>query len=255
MRLNAVVLFVSLFMCSRPMFAQPASIPTPGLIAPEIRLASVDMTTSDSLWQQANQAWSKGEAYKPGSMRIVSEELDRRGQVSSSTITVLALRYAGNDTITEVVSATKDGKDITAQTRADYAKRAASSGSQNDGPMNPDDLIPFTASARPDLRRGPGQTHNGLLVLPYEIVKKKSGSVGRLFFNASGWPVRMTYTLQPLPPLVSLFEGEVHFNQLDTNALVAGSMSFLAEGGILLIRKRFAIRMDFSDYRLVGSAQ
>lgn len=226
----------------------------PAASVPRVQV-SVDTGHAEQLWQQARQAWTRGEAYKPGQMRIVSDEIDRRGQVSSSTVTLLSMRYVGGQTQTEVIMATKDGKDVTAQTRADYARRDSNASAQTDGPFNPDDLIPFTASAFPDLRRGPSQLQGGFLVLPYEITKKKSGSVGRLFLSPAGWPLRMTYTLQPLPPLVSMFEGEVHFSRLENDSLVASQMSFLAEGGLLLVRKRFSIRMEFTDYRYVGIFQ
>ncbi|MBU0935890.1 MAG: hypothetical protein KKI09_12485 [Spirochaetes bacterium] len=216
------------------------------LVSISAAFAEDSASTADSLWQKANQDWRLGQTFQAHRMRIVADELDKRGQIDSTTITDLAMRYVGEQTFTEVLNSSKDGRDTTAKTRADYAKR---DGSQNEGPMDPMDFIPFSATVSEFLRRGPAAWVGGVLSVPYEITKPKSGSEGILFFSAQGSPEYLEYSMKPLPPLVSHFRGEIHFLRLPEGALVISGMRFDAEGGILLIRKRYAIRMEFSDYR------
>ena len=116
-------------------------------------------------------------------------------------------------------------------------------------PMAAADILPFAAQAADALRRAAPVLRTGQLVVPYELVRPKFGAAGELFFNPDGHPQRLVYTLKPLPPFVSRFDGDIEFQILPDGALVVSAVGFSGEGGFLLIRKYFRVRMDFSDYR------
>lgn len=215
--------------------------------------ANPSAVNPDSAWAQAKEAWIRGQAYKPQRMSVRFDELDGRGLVKSSTSTEYALRWNGDSSDATIVRASKDGKDITEKAREDERKRkkpdATSGASDSSSGMEPDDFVPFSDKAGPKLSKGPTRWNGAEFFVPYAILDTTSGSVGELHFGPSGQVLSLSYSLQKKPSMLSEFFGTASFSSMPDGALVIRAYGFSGEGGFLFIRMRFAVLMEFFDYR------
>lgn len=205
-------------------------------------------------WALAREAWARGQAYKAHRMTSRFDELNGKGEVSSSTYTEYALRWNGDRSEATIIRATKDGKDITEKAREEERKRkkpdATSAASGSSGGMDAGDFVPFSEKAAPKLSRGVARWSGADFSVPYRIKDPKSGSIGEVRFGPSGMPLSLSYSLEKMPSMVGEFLGTATFSTLPDGALVISRYGFSGEGGFLFIRMRFNVVMDFSDYRL-----
>ena len=81
--------------------------------------------------------------------------------------------------------------------------------------------------------------------VPYAIKDGKSGSRGTAYFDGQGSPLYIEYRLDPLPSMVSSFSGRASFSLLQDGALVISGMRFEGEAGILFVKTRFSVSMEF----------
>lgn len=211
-------------------------------------LMAQSSSAADALWDRARTAWSAGESYKPARMSILFQELDAKGAVKSSTLNEYSLSYPGGGTVSSLLRSIKDGKDVTEKARAEQRKQEARGGSGGDGRLDAEDIVPFSAKVAPSVVRGEAVMGTVTVTVPYEILDKKAGSVGAVTFGPSGDPLSLRYSLKPLPAMVSEMAGDASFLRLPDGAIVVSSFGFSGEGGILFVRMRFSVRMDFSGF-------
>jgi hypothetical protein len=84
--------------------------------------------------------------------------------------------------------------------------------------------------------------------VPYSIRHPKQGSKGIVHFDATLKPVTIDYNPDPLPPMVSVFDGTMRLAALPDGSLVVSDLVFSGEGGILFLRMRFLVSIAFSGY-------
>ena len=204
--------------------------------------------SASAYWDKAVAAWSRGESWKPARMAVTFEELDGKGSVKSTTRTEYALSYPGGEMKSTVLRSVKDGKDVTEKARADQEKMEARGRSGEDGRMDAEDIIPFSARIAASVTRGEARAGASRLSVPYRVALSKGGSVGTVHFDLSGRPDSLEYTLDPLPAMVSEMRGTAVFGTMADGSVVVSRFGFEGEGGFLFVRMRFSVRMEFSDH-------
>lgn len=205
-------------------------------------------------WLRAAAAWERGQAYRPRAMSMRFTELDRDGRAKSVTLNEYRLSYDGDQPRYELIRSTKDGKDQTEKAKAEDAKRSASGRGGSGGPpsssgsSDPLASMPFSDKIPGPLELGQPRAVGTARSLPYAIKHDKQGSEGAVFFDELLRATRIEYRPKPLPAMVSEFSGVMRLRELPDGALVLSAMEFSGEGGVLFVRMRFSVGIDFSDY-------
>ena len=231
------------------------------------------------LWMQAVSIFELNKDLVPGKVSQKIQELEKDGRVKSETDVDVALALDGAGKIkTEVLKASKDGKDITAeqrkkvdeaakkQAKEDAAKKSAKkdagrgsdehshSFSLEDTPFNPErqDEVRVTETTR-------GETIDGTSCACFEFSypeKRPAGAKGKpatikgkaWIEESSGHPVKLEYVSDPLPKHVKSMSTTLRYGADANDAWVVKEMIFEARGSFLFFGK--AIRGDISlgDY-------
>lgn len=234
------------------------------------------------LWTRAVAVFEANKNLVPGSMLQVMEELDGDGKVKSRSETQLRFSSGGPDSVTtEIVSATEDGKDVTAKereklakqqekTRKEKAKQAKSDEKKNekkDGERSQSvssNDSPFAEAAQKDIRvvdTGRRETERGrrCAVLEFTYPQRDRDDPKAKPFTVKGtaWideetsaPLRVDSTRDPLPRGAKRMSSTFIYAPRPDGSLVLSEMRFEGEGGFLFINKRFRMKATFADHWL-----
>jgi hypothetical protein len=223
-------------------------------VAAQSRIEASLAAPAPEYWLRAVVAWERGQAYRPRAMTMRFTELDRNGQAKSVTLNEYGLSYVGDQPRYELIRSTKDGKDQTEKAKAEEAKRSASARGGPGGPpgssgsSDPLASMPFSDKIPGPLELGQPRAAGSAVSLPYAIKHDKQGSEGVVFFDERLRATRIEYRPKPLPAMVSEFFGVMRLWELPDGALVLSTMEFSGEGGVLFVRIRFSVGIEFSSY-------
>lgn len=226
----------------------------PAAVSAQARIEASLGAPAPEYWLRAAAAWERGQAYRPRAMTMRFTELDRDGRAKSVTLNEYRLSYEGEQPRYELIRSTKDGKDQTEKAKAEEAKRSASARGGPGGPpgssgsSDPLASMPFSDKIPGPLELGQPRAAGSAVSLPYAIKHDKQGSEGVVFFDERLRATRIEYRPKPLPAMVSEFSGVMRLRELPDGALVLSAMEFSGEGGVLFVRMRFSVGIDFSDY-------
>lgn len=221
--------------------------PAAGEARPELWLRAVELQLAEQIHEMI-----------PGRYRVLSESLDRRGQVKESGETWFALddgdparpRY-------EIVQAFKDGRDVTARAREERRKAAGERGRERSGsyrlgdsPLHPDRQSRVQVEESRATR-----LIDGLVCRRFDFSMSLE-EAGETMVQGSAWialesarPVRIELAPEPLPRLVKRFNAEMSFRTDENGRWVLAEFSIDGEGGLLVFRRRFRSTVTFYDYR------
>jgi len=224
-----------------------------------------------SLWQKAVDLYQRNRSWYPERIFVVSEVLNRRGQPYSVTHLDFAVR-AGRDgrLRTELTRASKNGKDTTEKMKAkveirtpqdgiDTEKEESYSVSISDSPFDPERQGAVSHRPNGNLQTIFGRTcHRFDFSYRTEIVRK--GEVEKLTWvgmawleEGSGTPVKMEFTLDPLPSRIRSLWTIYLYDITRADRWVVKRVSMSGHGGFLFITKRFRSATVFSNYRRLPS--
>jgi hypothetical protein len=219
------------------------------------RLFSLD---PDGAWKKAREARDLSEGLSPGMMRMVSLELDKDGGVVTREEQLSKISYAPDGTPkSEVLNATKDGKDVTEEKRAEAAKQNKRSGGQ--GPMGggfemPD---PLARGAEKSLKLGPARIvkEGGRSYWEFPF-KMKAGSlfstVGAVRVDSeTGLPLSVEYSFEPLPPGVKKAAISMRYSSPDGLRVIPASAAMSVDSSLIFFKKKIEMTMEFSEYVMV----
>jgi hypothetical protein len=233
------------------------------------------------LWTKAVAVFEANKYVVPGTMDQTMEELDGDGAVKSRTVSRYTFKPDDKGEIDmEVLSAVKDGKDITAQERKDLAKEKAKSaerkakeetakkkeGAKDDGesfsfgsedsPFNPkfQETLSVTEAGLRD-------TVAGRSCAVFEFAYTRPGgksakakpvtSKGRVWIEEeTGYPVRVDATPEPLPRGAKLMRSSILYERRPGGSCVLKEMHFEGAGGFLFIKKHMRFRAVFDNFWL-----
>jgi hypothetical protein len=253
------------------------------------RAAAADSTraaaeTQPALWAQAVKIFEANKDLVPGKVLQKIQELEDNGRVKSQTDIDITLSLDGAGKIrSDVVRASKDGKDITAEERKkaekrekkEAAKEAAKKGavkkdakedsksdsgersysfSMNDSPLNPERQNDVRVTEARS-----GEMIDGARCICFDFsYPEKSGTrskvkpatiVGKAWIDeSSGRPIKLEYASDPLPKHVKSMTTTLRYGMDGTGPWVLKQMVFDVRAAFLVIKKKIHGDFAFSDY-------
>ena len=205
-------------------------------------------------WDRLVTRWASGQEWKPSRMSIRSKELGKDGSVISVEETVLSLRYPhGPDKpVSEILQATKDGKDVTTERRSKAPNKGGFGGGGPPGGLEFPDPFPFGSKALGKASLSLSRpSFSGFDTFSYRI-DGKTAVVGKLWL-AAGEPYSLEYTLDPLPFYLKSFSGEAYFALAPDASLVTKELSFDADAEVVFIKKHYRFSLFFEGWVRVSS--
>jgi hypothetical protein len=209
-------------------------------------------------WARAKEARIRADGMQPRSMRMLSKEYGKEGQVQSTEEQTISILYGpdGNMDV-EVLRATKDGKDVTEEKRKEFAKRdgrGGNGGNKPDGGFGgmemPDPLAPKDEKS---LKLGDAvlEESGGWPVwrFPFEM---KAGlllsTVGFIRIDGkTGLPLEMEYSFKPLPLGVKRADMRIAYASAGDVPLVE-RVDMRIDSNLVIFKKKIDYFMEFSDY-------
>ena len=224
------------------------------------------------LWRKAIEIHQRNRDWYPERVVILSEVLNRRGQSSSLTEMVFRLRLDAHGRVqAELERSLKNGEDTTERTRSKVTIRSPEEG------VDPEDDTaysvsltdsPFAAASQGAVRAfatSERDTLYGRLCRRFNFTYRsaivRKGKAEELTWRgmawldeASGVPVKLEFTLTPLPGLVRRLWSIYLYDIESPDRWVLKRVSMTGHGGFLFIRKNFRTTTTFSHYRRAPAA-
>jgi len=241
-----------------------------------------------ALWAQAVKIFESSKDLIPGKAIQKIQELEDDGRVKSQTDVDITLSLDGAGKIkSDIVRASKDGKDITAEERKKAEERskkeaarksakqeAAKKDAKKDSKSDSDgdskershsfsmDASPFNPERQNDVRvteAKSGEMIDGArctcfgFSYPEKTAKQSKGKpaaiVGKAWIDeSSGRAITLEYTSDPLPKHVKSMTTTMRYGMDGTGSWVLKQMVFDVRAAFLVINKKIHGDITFSDY-------
>ncbi len=228
-----------------------------GLAAASLALVSPHLfpLEADAAWSRAASLAAESKRLSPGLIRFESLEYGKQGEILSREESISRISYdvAGKSS-SQIIKATKDGKDVTEEKRAEAAKQKGPprGGMGSDGGFGmPDPLNPEKGASV--IRQTPvRENRDGVdsWKFPFEYKKKGTlSSAGFLWIEAeTGRPTAMEYKLKPLPLGVKHADFSLRFSAHEGSGVVIDWMRIGFDVNLLVFNKRMDMEISLSDY-------
>jgi len=218
---------------------------------------------ANSLWDDAVSLFDSYGDLIPGHMEVAFDQYNGRGElVTSDRSTIAIWTDETGETQSRVISAERNGEDVTEERRDDPSSGAPPFG----GP--PDDDEEQSDNAFAGLARSPfdpeEQDHVTITNIgPVEIVEgvrsqvfefrhqtsDRASNTGTAWLDTeTGEPVLLRLSIEPLPRFISEFEMEQYFARDEQGRWVVRRLEFVGAGRILFLQRRIESRLIFSEY-------
>ena len=209
---------------------------------------------ADELWQKGIEQFKFNTGWVAGSTVITSEQFNKKGKLRSSEQRIFRALQTEAGVQSELISAYKNGKDITEEER----RKAEEENAENEDENNDEDS-PFPNPFDPELQevvtyRRTGQSINSgtdIVLIEYEFrmqIEPDSEYVGNVYLDSvTGVPVEFEATVEPLPRLTKFVRLAVRF-QNDANRWFPVHMEFEGAGGWFFVYRHFKSTIEFTDY-------
>ncbi len=204
-------------------------------------------------WTRATTNFGAASDYTATRTLLRIEELDQEGRVTSTEQGETRIDLGGAEPVVVVVSAEKNGKDVSDEWRKRYGKQSRSSSdgdSSKGGPPGGFDATPFDPKYAKDLKLGEPKAGSGGITIPYSIATSGGTIEGTVNFSSSGTPLEAMQTWVKPRLFVSAMSSSIRYTQLD-GALVISGMKIEGEASILFIKRRFRMNFEFLDWQRV----
>jgi len=231
------------------------SVATLGLFSAALAPSSADIS---AWWNAATTASGAASGYVASRTVIRIEELDESGLVTSYEEAVTKLDWTKSEPEAVVVSAMKNGKDVTEDWRKRYAKMAkdkakakadgTSGASGSGGPPGGFDATPFDPKYSKVVTRGEPRKAGTGIEVPYVITTDSGPVEGVASFSGSGVALGAVQRWSKPPVFVSAMNSKLRYAYQDA-ALLVSSMQIEGEASVLFIKRRFRMSFEFSDWR------
>lgn len=225
---------------------------------------SAEGPSADPLWEKALAlaAKTREAGLHPGRMEMRSTVKRPDGTLESESVILFRVFRQGGQSETEVLSATENGKDVTAKLRAEEARakeREKKGGREKDRQETSVELEPgyhpFAAGVQGRVtyaRVGAeGLAGRSAVVFRFRHAGEgKGGSlVGRAWLDAaSGEPLQVEVSPDPLPKHVEEMRSTVRFETGPEGFWIPATTDIHGEGGMLWIRRVFDSSVRFLDW-------
>ncbi|MDQ3263264.1 MAG: hypothetical protein M3Y59_06350 [Myxococcota bacterium] len=191
-------------------------------------------------------------------IRTVSEELDGNGRVQhTEEVVVRVLREGGSDLPrTEVISATRDGKD----NREEVEKKQKKEKGKKSQRGNLSAALPFSLEQQPKYTftlLDPYPDDPGMLRVGFGPKGKKEPEVfvGEAKVDpALGAVVWLKQQPSTMPMMVDNIDMSMHFGATSAQGPLLSEMYLRGKAGLPLMKKRFRAKMQFSEFQIKPAA-
>ncbi|MEW6432464.1 MAG: hypothetical protein AB1730_13235 [Myxococcota bacterium] len=183
-------------------------------------------------------------------LKVASDELDSDGRSEKHTELVFKVSRKDGKVTRELRSATEDGKDISEKTRKDLDEAQEKNGDGNGkvqaSPFHPDERAKYAFALLPPSDKAPG-----LVRIAFQPAGEKSDKVmigDAAIDPETGDVVRMSMRPSKNPRFVDHLYLELEFDAQTPAGRALSKLSTRGAGGLLFVKKRFAVVTTFSDY-------
>lgn len=220
-----------------------------------------------ALWQKALDVFRKNSDWYPGKVVILSEVLNRRDRLDSTTQLFFSIRMdeAGRMQ-TELTRALRNGEDVSEKMR----KKVAIRGPQEMQPPGKKDSLNISLSDSPfnpdrqrhvSLRPNPGKAalfgHRcRRFDFTYFTEITRNGKIEKLTWTGMAWldedsgmPLKLEFSLAPLPKKIHSLWTVYSYEIARPDRWLLKQITITGHGGFLFIKKKFRSTTAFSDYR------
>jgi hypothetical protein len=240
-----------------------------------------------ALWAQAVKIYEANKDLVPGKVLQKIEELDDDGRVKSESNVEIVLSLGGDGNIkSEIVKASKDGKDITAEERKkaderekkqaaekekeaekkkeaeknaakdsnEDSKERSHSISSGDSPFNPElqnDVTVTETNTRETIDGRSCVRFDYAYPVPGEKPSKKKPAMvkGTAWIEeGTGNPVKLEFTNDPLPKGAKSMLTTMRYGNGENGSWILERMEFEASGSFLFFKKRIRGDIALGDY-------
>jgi len=194
--------------------------------------------------------------YKEGAVTMTSrvEELDKAGTVQHTQTVALRLTVKDGAQQVEVLSAARDGQDITADERKEQEAKQA--GQESKGKMNQRQqlTLPFAAASQPSYvfqLLGPDGNNPAFQRIGFGPRGKKSKDVwvGEAVVDPQAGEVKwLKQRPSELPAFVDRIDMVLEFGAATSQGSAVSTVHMEGEGGLPFFKKRFRSVITFKDY-------
>lgn len=202
-------------------------------------------------WADATRAFGLAAGLEAQRSLIRIEELDEEGAVTSYESGETYTQWAGTERKVSVVRAEKDGKDVSESWRKRYEKAGTdgdSGASRKGGPPSGYDATPFDPKYATRVTLGTPRPSGAFVEVPYIIATDGGAIEGVAVFTASGQPMSAVQDWTKPPMFVSSMRSALSYGY-SGGALVISGMRIEGKASILLVKKRFRMSFEFSEWR------
>jgi hypothetical protein len=216
---------------------------------------------ADSVWIKAVSLAEQNRDLVPGTIESYMQEVDKHGKPKDEdkyrhTWARLSLNAEGEVEYGSI-KVIDDGKDITEEEQAKELKRRDEDNEDDSGSFSAKGYSPFRRDAQERMsieRMKETEVVDGRDLVVFKFVEHPEDEDGEEFMGtawfdpASGVPVRMQYSTDPLPKRVKRMITTMEYGYSEPDSLVVKKMTMDVTGGILFIKKHFHMEMNFSDH-------
>jgi hypothetical protein len=214
-----------------------------------------------AVWRRAERMSEAAAVLKPSYMKTLSCEYSKEGRLTSAESSEARLLYGEDGEVSrmEVISAVKNGKDVSSERQKDFDRQSANSRKETkkkDEAMNGEAFLnPFVKDESATLtvsawRRAPGGDR---LEADFSRAWKNGISqYGTVCFDAQGGlPLYMDYSIKVKVPGLSSSSMHVDYMPAESipDCFVVKSMRSEFLFDLLAIKKRVTFSLEYSQYR------
>jgi hypothetical protein len=219
------------------------------------------------LWRRAVSIHQRNRAWYPEKITVLSEVLNRRGGPSSVTQLFFSLRLgADGRLITELTRSLKNGEDTTARMKEKVQIRDPRQGedangqdyysvSISDSPFDPERQAAVSYSASGERRLLFGRRCQRY-DFTYQTAIVRNGEKEKLTWSGKAWleeesgvPVKLEFSLAPLPPRIRSLWTIYQYEKARPDRWLLTRVTISGHGGFLFIKKRFRTTTTLSGYK------
>lgn len=220
------------------------------------------------LWESALSLFEENAELVPGKMDTHFQETDHLGKVLNYTKSRLTFFLDDEGEVdSQLVSAEKDGKDITKERQEERKKEREKPKDQQNQGRGGFSMENFESPFDPALqnrvmkkKEGKYRLIEGKNCVNYHFVMaKKKDDPESVAIKGTAWldyktgaPIQIEYTFDPLPDFVSEMKIIIVYHN-DENSWYPKRVEFTGTGGLLFLQKFFRVTMTLSDYFLRNS--
>jgi hypothetical protein len=224
-------------------------------------LAAGADTITDSLWIGAVDLAEQNRDLVPGTIESYMQEVDKHGKPKDEdkyrhSWAKLTLNADG-EVEYESIKVIDDGEDITAEEQAREREKRDEQDDEDSRSFTTRGYSPFRRSAQERMsieRMEETDVLDGMDLVVYRFTEHPEDEDGEKvtgtawFDPATGVPVKMEYTTDPLPKRVKRMITTMEYASPAPDSLIVKRMTMDVTGGILFIKKHFHMEMTFGDH-------